>query len=569
MLRIAGLEIDLSRAELRRPDGEVLHLRPKSLVLLQYLAENAGRIISKQELMDAVWPHIHVGDDSLFQCIRDIRSAIGDERRQLIKAVSGRGYMFAAPVAGTPASPDASPNAGDGASSSPATLDAAGPEESAAAAPAIRRFPFNIRPPTAIIGAATAVCAIGLAAAAPFIAPRVFIRRPPTIAVTPVVAASADPDVAQMAVNVTSALADGLSRIPTIRVLAPQTRPDVKTVAAFGVRPDLVLRSELEKTDGSWHLQARIVDTSTDEVRWTTSYSVSTTTGDVGRQQSRLTAGVGHPLASRISAMVHSALREGNANIVVDQATAFINSTTRERFNTARAMLEKALAADPNNVDLQAALAAQLLRGIQTAWYRGTEAREAERKAKDLLDRADRAEPNYIPVLEDNCRFLTATNRFVDSLVACAKALELDPWDGLVLFHIGMSQLQLGRFDDALATFQEADRFDTPQVSRWTWLLGAGLAYVMMDRSEEALPWLQRSLAITPGTGRTHFVLAAAYERLGRYSEAKAAIEEGMKLRPGSNLANVALPTRNASPAFLNRSEKVKSLMVAAGLPQQ
>jgi tetratricopeptide (TPR) repeat protein len=340
-------------------------------------------------------------------------------------------------------------------------------------------------------------------------------------------------------------------------------------VSAPGVRSDLVLRSELERTDNLWRLRARIVDTSTNEVRWNTTYSVNTEIGDTSLQQSRLAAAIGYPLAARISAMIHSGLREGNANIIVDQATAFINSTTRERFDTARAMLEKALAANPSNVDLQTALAAQLLRGIQTAWYRGVHASEAENKAKDLLERAVRAEPNYIPVLEGNCRFMTATNRFVDSLVACAKALKLDPWDGLVLFQIGMSQLQLGRFNDALAAFREADRFDMPQVSRWTWLLGAGLTYVMMDRSEEALPWLQRSLMITPGTGRTHFVLAAAYERLGRHKEAEAAIEAGLKLRPGSNAGNVSLPTQNASAVFLKRSEEVKALMVAAGLPHQ
>jgi tetratricopeptide (TPR) repeat protein len=207
--------------------------------------------------------------------------------------------------------------------------------------------------------------------------------------------------------------------------------------------------------------------------------------------------------------------------------------------------------------------------GPSFAWYHGPQAKEAKRKAKYLLARAVKAEPNYIPVLEANCRFLTATNQFADSLIACAKALRFNPWDGLVLFQMGMSQLQLGRFDDALATFQEANRFDTPQVSRWTWLLGIGLTYVMMDRSEDAVPWLRRSLAITSDTGRTHFVLAAAYERLGLHNEAKAAVAAGMKLRPGSNFSNVSLPPENASPLYRRRSEQVKQLMVAAGLPKQ
>src|SRR4051794_37897522 len=56
--------------------------------------------------------------------------------------------------------------------------------------------------------------------------------------------------------------------------------------------------------------------------------------------------------------------------------------------------------------------------------------------------------------------------------------LSFDPWNGLALYLIGLGKLHLGRFDDALATFLQADRFDTPQVSRWTWLLGAGWANV-------------------------------------------------------------------------------------------
>jgi DNA-binding winged helix-turn-helix (wHTH) protein/tetratricopeptide (TPR) repeat protein len=569
MFRFAEFGVDLSRAELHRPDGEVIHLRPKSLALLHYLAQNAGRIASKQELMQAVWPDVHVGEDSLFQCIRDIRSALGDERRHLIKVLSGRGYMLDAPVSFVAAVTDiaAIPNASvDG---GPSAAHDADPTRKLAEADPIRRFRFTIGPSTAIVAASVVACAIGLVAAAPFIGSRVFVARPPIIAVAPIVAMSADPDAVNMAREVTRALGDGLSGIPTIRVLAPQAQSDVKAVSGSSVRPDLVLRSELEKSDGWWRLQARIIDASNDEVRWTTAYSVDATNGDVGLQQSRLAAGIGYPLASRISAMIRSGLREGNANIVVNQAKAFINRTTRERFDKAQAMLDKALAADPNNVDLQAALAAQLLRGIQTNWYRGAESSEAQHRAQDLLERASRADPNYIPVIEGYCRFLTATNRFLDSLVACAKVMQLDPWDGLVLFQIGMSQLQLGRFDDALAAFLKADQFNAPQVSRWTWLLGAGLTYVMMDRSEKAVPWLQRSLAITPGTGRTDFVLAAAYERLGRHSEAKAAIEAGMTLRPGSNFGNVALPSLNASPAFLNRSEQVKALMVAAGLPEK
>ena len=139
----------------------------------------------------------------------------------------------------------------------------------------------------------------------------------------------------------------------------------------------------------------------------------------------------------------------------------------------------------------------------------------------------------------------------------------------MALYHIGLSQLPLGRFEDALATFKQADRLDTPPVSRWTWLLGAGVSYLMMGRDEEALPWLQRSIAITPASGRPLVLLAAAYQRLGRTDEAQAALTQGIKLRPGSTASNIGIPTKNNSPAYMEARGRIEQALIAAGLPER
>src|ERR1700738_557634 len=98
LLRFAGFELDPRRAELRRPGGEACKLRPKTFAVLTLFAANPGRVLSKQELMEAVWPDVHVGDDSLFQCIREIRAALDDDDRAIVQLVSGRGYLFDAEV---------------------------------------------------------------------------------------------------------------------------------------------------------------------------------------------------------------------------------------------------------------------------------------------------------------------------------------------------------------------------------------------------------------------------------------------------------------------------------------
>src|SRR6266849_2665613 len=94
--------LDLLRGQLRRGGHEV-PLRPKSFELLAFLVRNGDRLLSKAELMDAIWPDSHVTEDSLTQCVIEIRKALGDQEQQILKTVPRRGYLFQAKVSETPA----------------------------------------------------------------------------------------------------------------------------------------------------------------------------------------------------------------------------------------------------------------------------------------------------------------------------------------------------------------------------------------------------------------------------------------------------------------------------------
>ncbi|RAZ78442.1 winged helix-turn-helix domain-containing tetratricopeptide repeat protein [Mesorhizobium atlanticum] len=87
-----GHVLDLRQGRLLR-DGADVNLRPKSLALLIYLIENAGRILHKDELVSAVWPAVTVSDESLTQCIMDIRRALGPGADGLIRTLPRRGYL--------------------------------------------------------------------------------------------------------------------------------------------------------------------------------------------------------------------------------------------------------------------------------------------------------------------------------------------------------------------------------------------------------------------------------------------------------------------------------------------
>src|SRR5687767_7728858 len=85
--------LDTARGQLLRA-GRPVHLRPQAYMALKYLAENRGRLITKDQLIGEVWEGRAVSDDSLVQCLRDVRRALGDGADQYLRTERGRGYIF-------------------------------------------------------------------------------------------------------------------------------------------------------------------------------------------------------------------------------------------------------------------------------------------------------------------------------------------------------------------------------------------------------------------------------------------------------------------------------------------
>lgn len=91
--------LDTERRGLFRGD-ERLRLTPKPLETLIFLVEQQGRVVEKQELLDAVWPNVFVTEDTLVQAIREIRRVLGDDKDNphFIQTVPRQGYRFIGPI---------------------------------------------------------------------------------------------------------------------------------------------------------------------------------------------------------------------------------------------------------------------------------------------------------------------------------------------------------------------------------------------------------------------------------------------------------------------------------------
>jgi DNA-binding winged helix-turn-helix (wHTH) protein len=93
MVAFGEFRLDSIRVELTHR-GRPLALRPKAYALLTYLLAHPGRTLAKQELIDFLWPSVVVTEDSLVQCVADLRAALGADGAQLVTTVPRYGYRF-------------------------------------------------------------------------------------------------------------------------------------------------------------------------------------------------------------------------------------------------------------------------------------------------------------------------------------------------------------------------------------------------------------------------------------------------------------------------------------------
>jgi pimeloyl-ACP methyl ester carboxylesterase/DNA-binding winged helix-turn-helix (wHTH) protein/class 3 adenylate cyclase len=100
VLSFGHFQIDPGSGDLQAPSGPV-RLTPKALAVLQYLAARPGKLVTKRELLESLWPDVFVADGALKVCIREIRRALDDDARtpRFIETAHRRGYRFIAPVA--------------------------------------------------------------------------------------------------------------------------------------------------------------------------------------------------------------------------------------------------------------------------------------------------------------------------------------------------------------------------------------------------------------------------------------------------------------------------------------
>lgn len=574
----AGFVLDLDRGCLRRGDQE-LRLRPKSFDLLCFLVRHRQRLLSKAELLAALWPDTFVTEDSLVQCVLELRRALGDQEQVLIRTVPKRGYLFAATVEEAVASESRAAaegvarNAPAATGSPPGAVSAGGATEAGVApepggpdlasgtslAAGLRRRRLGVAA-AALAGFAVLVGVAWLA----------FLRlrdadapAPPTVlAVLPF--APLGPDDGKSAEYLELGLADALitqlGRIPDL-VVRPTgsvrrfARPDVEPLdAGRQLDADVLVTGGVQAAGERLRVTVHVLRVDDGGTIWTGAFEESLR--DLFAVQDTIGVKIAESLAPELGGTPPrdlSAPLTTNAEAYEHylRGRALWTRRSRDPLLEAARHFERATALDPRFAHAYAALG-QVLGPLGFLNYLpAAEVRQRMRRAAETALRLD-------PDLGDAHAALAACLsfhewRWAEAEAEYQRALSVDPNNATARAWYGLMLLAEGRHDEALVQRERAVALDPLSAS---YTAEMGIHYLLRGDLERSRELQQRALELEPHLWRAKLNLGEIEEAAGRLDAAIASFREAVA---DSGEAPIALAELAAALSDAGRPEEARA----------
>jgi DNA-binding winged helix-turn-helix (wHTH) protein/TolB-like protein/Flp pilus assembly protein TadD len=462
--------------ELRRGD-QAVRVEPKAMDVLVFLAEHAGRLVSREELFAAVWPGVVVGDEALTQTINKLRKAFGDASRSpsYIETIAKRGYRLIAevrPWQETAAIFGPAPASG---SSEAASTDATPPPLPSDALPSSAAGTRR-RASTALLLALLAIAvAIGYFAVRPFApidAPESFdadaFRQPGWIgvAVAPFDSLGGDPEQAYLAQGITVGLITDLSRLSGLRVIRLPDRARIDRDAS-GVQYRMT--GSVQRDAGRLRITVHLVDARTGEELWSERFDRPF--GDILAMQDEITARIVQLLPAKVSDV--------------------------ERLRISRRYTQSADAYD----DFLRAQALLLVRGVEA----NERARTLYRSALELDPKFARAYAGLAMTYAMDYRLRDSQRPSLDRAFELARtAREIDADAPEVHWAMGFVQAQARQHGEAIKSLQQAIVLDRSFADAYALLGGI---YTYTGQPERSIELLRTALKLNPNAGYLYFLV--------------------------------------------------------------
>jgi len=536
-LEIGPWWADRTTNELGRA-GETLRIEPKAMEVLMALAARAGQVVSREELLAAVWPGVVVGDEALTQSIIKLRRALGDNPRapSYIETISKRGYRLIAPVR----------QGGD-----------------APAAPARRRLPRR----------ALAACAlVALVAAAGYVTHRV--ARPVaartmadlmaehqagflTLTVLPFESLGAAGEQAYLARGISNDLMTDLSRLPGLRLIAAsRAAPDSAAKARY------LVSGSVQRESGTLRINIRLIDTASNQQLWSERYERPY--GDLFKVQDEITRKLTQVLPGKLTDAVRQSLArrytrslEAYDDFLRGQALFLVRRS--EDNEEARGYYRKALELDPNFARAYAGLA--MTYAMEFRLRPTASSSPALARAAELAETARQIDPE-IPEVYWALAFVDAqSRRHRQAIELLQRAIELNPSYADAYAFMGGIYTYIGKPAKSIPLLRAALRLNPDGGHLYFLLLGR--AYLFENDTEQALINLRQASARNPVDLETRLYLAAALAAAGDRSDAEWEAEQIRIVEPGFALRGwlESYPLTSAA-----ERERLQRLLARAGL---
>jgi adenylate cyclase len=495
MFRFEGYTLDIARHSLRAADGEVA-LRPKNFELLRYLVENPDRLVTKEELLKAIWPNVTVTDESPMRCVSEVRQAIGDSKQAIIATVPRCGYRFTAPVVRVAASAAAPGTAGV----SPAPLQRAGET--------------------------------------PAVPGRAGDR--PSVAVLPFANLSGDPQQDYFSDGMTEDIITELSRFSDLLVIARNSSfqykgkaIDIRQVGReLGAR--YVLEGSVRRSGDRIRITAQLVDALTGAHRWAEWYDREL--HDAFAVQDEMARTIVALLAAHVNraeterVLLKPPAAWGAYDYYLRGAEAFClhsNSFTKVSLYDARRLLEQSLAIDPGYARAAAMLSWTHLRAYGEPFDGDYLNPATVDRALELAEMAVHLDAR-LPQARAQLGFvLLYKHRRDDALAEFRRAFAFDP--NFIDYRYARALIYAGEPARAIKVLKANMRLDPFQPVH----AFMGEANYMLKRYGEAVRWFRECVSRLPNAQWARVWLASAYAQLGQLEEARAEAAEALRINPG------------------------------------
>ncbi|HLN99197.1 MAG TPA: tetratricopeptide repeat protein [Pyrinomonadaceae bacterium] len=551
----AEFTLDLTRGCLLHLEQEI-KLRPKSFEVLKYLVENNERLISKDELISAVWIDTAVTDSSLVQCLKDIRHALQDEGQQIIKTVHGRGYIFdrkvsdsvqALPVttyreetAGVQITIEEEETNGHG----------TGPTHwiPSVHAQAIPTHAFtSTRGLTHAMGRHKWIVLTALSVTV-MAAVIINFTRPTepidSLAVMPFVNVNGDPNTEYLSDGISDSIINRLSQLPNLKVIALNSvlrykgkQTDPQTIGReLGVRA--VLMGRLIQQGDSLSISTELVDVRDNRHLWGGQYD--RTLSDITGVQTEIAQQISDKLRLRLSGDDKKRLNkvyatDSEAYRLYLLGRFYRRRLTKDGFQKSIENLEQAIKKDPSYAPAYAELG-EVYRNL--AWYGllpPEECRQKEElatlKALQIDDSLAEAHVLMANIKEMELDWPGAENEY-------KHALELDPNSVRVHETYSWNLEMLGRLDEAMLHAKRAQELD-PIGLDINWDMGVALDF--SRQYDRAVEQFQKIIEMDPNFVPAHLGLMQVYQHKGMYEEAIVELKKSNTLGRAGGEAGLGL----------------------------